>query len=146
MNTILLTCLIIVAVIVVAYLIYMAVGMLLFSLGTKKDDAERIIIEIRPTKKKKRSPKKKIEKWLVEYGSLAARHFAAWSLAREAKLTAVSGAMGHSSIETTQVYDKIVDRINEYLARYLSALMGEWVSTLSISNKLLAIWLKYHNQ
>lgn len=54
------------------------------------------------------------------------RHsFATWSLAGGAKLTAISGAMGHSSIETTQVYAKIVDRINENPARYLSALMGD---------------------
>lgn len=53
------------------------------------------------------------------------RHsFATWSLAGGAKLTAISGAMGHSSIETTQVYAKIVDRINENPARYLAALMG----------------------
>lgn len=54
------------------------------------------------------------------------RHsFATWSLAGGAKLTAISGAMGHSSIETTQVYAKIVDRIQENPARYLDALMGE---------------------
>lgn len=54
------------------------------------------------------------------------RHsFATWSLAGGAKLSAISGAMGHSSIETTQVYAKIVDRINENPARYLSALMGD---------------------
>lgn len=54
------------------------------------------------------------------------RHsFATWSLAGGAKLQAISGAMGHSSIETTQVYAKIVDRINENPARYLSALMGD---------------------
>lgn len=54
------------------------------------------------------------------------RHsFATWSLAGGAKLTAISGAMGHSSIETTQVYAKIVDRINENPARYLDALMGD---------------------
>jgi site-specific recombinase XerD len=53
------------------------------------------------------------------------RHsFATWSLAGGAKLQAISGAMGHSSIETTQVYAKIVDRIQENPARYLSALMG----------------------
>jgi site-specific recombinase XerD len=45
-------------------------------------------------------------------------------MAGGAKLTAISGAMGHSSIETTQVYAKIVDRINENPARYLDALMG----------------------
>lgn len=54
------------------------------------------------------------------------RHsFATWSLSGGAKLQAISGAMGHSSIETTQVYAKIVDRINENPARYLDALMGE---------------------
>jgi site-specific recombinase XerD len=53
------------------------------------------------------------------------RHsFATWSLAGGAKLTAISGAMGYSSIETTQVYAKIVDRINENPARYLDALIG----------------------
>jgi integrase/recombinase XerD len=53
------------------------------------------------------------------------RHsFATWSLAGGAKLTAISGVMGHSSIETTQAYAKIVDRINENPARYLDALMG----------------------
>lgn len=54
------------------------------------------------------------------------RHsFATWSLAGGAKLQAISGAMGHSSIETTQVYAKLVDRINENPARYLDALMGD---------------------
>lgn len=54
------------------------------------------------------------------------RHsFATWSLAGGAKLTAISGAMGHSSVETTMIYARIVDRINENPARYLSALMGE---------------------
>jgi hypothetical protein len=33
--------------------------------------------------------------------------------------------MGHSSIETTQVYAKIVDRINQNPATYLEALMGD---------------------
>lgn len=54
------------------------------------------------------------------------RHsFATWSLAGGAKLQAISGAMGHSSIETTQVYAKLVDRMTDNPARYLAALMGE---------------------
>jgi site-specific recombinase XerD len=53
------------------------------------------------------------------------RHsFATWSLAGGAKLQAISSAMGHTSIETTQVYARIVDRINENPARYLEALIG----------------------
>lgn len=54
------------------------------------------------------------------------RHsFATWSLAGGAKLQAISAAMGHSSIETTQVYAKLVDRMTDNPARYLAALMGE---------------------
>lgn len=54
------------------------------------------------------------------------RHsFATWSMAGGAKLSAISGAMGHSSIETTQVYAKIVDGITENPSRYLLALMGD---------------------
>lgn len=54
------------------------------------------------------------------------RHsFATWSLAGGAKLQAISGALGHSSIETTQVYAKLVDRLTDNPARYLAALLGE---------------------
>lgn len=54
------------------------------------------------------------------------RHsFATWSLAGGAKLSAISGALGHSSIETTMTYSRIVDKINENPSKYLSALMGD---------------------
>ena len=58
MNSFLLTCLTIIAVIVVAYLIYMAIGMFLFKRAAKKHGVERTIVEIRPMKKKKRKSKK----------------------------------------------------------------------------------------
>lgn len=59
MNSIVLTCLGIVAVIVVGYLIYMAVGMILFNRAAKQHGVERTIIEIGPKKKQKRKAKKK---------------------------------------------------------------------------------------
>jgi len=53
------------------------------------------------------------------------RHsFATWSLAGGAKLLSISQALGHSSIETTQVYAKLVDRIQENPTKYLEELMG----------------------
>jgi threonine/homoserine/homoserine lactone efflux protein len=58
MNSVLLTCLTIVAVIGVAYLIYMAIGMFLFNRAAKRQGVRRTIIEIRSTKKKKGKPKK----------------------------------------------------------------------------------------
>lgn len=54
------------------------------------------------------------------------RHsFATWSLAGGAKLMAISTALGHSSIETTMIYSRIVDKINENPSKYLDALMGD---------------------
>jgi len=53
------------------------------------------------------------------------RHsFATWSLAGGAKLLSISQALGHSSIETTQVYAKIVDRVQENPALYLGRMLG----------------------
>lgn len=50
---------------------------------------------------------------------------ATWALHGGAKLTAISAAMGHSSITTTQVYAKLVDAINENPARYLDSLLAD---------------------
>jgi len=53
------------------------------------------------------------------------RHsFATWSLAGGAKLLSISQALGHSSVETTQVYAKIVDRVQENPALYLGRMLG----------------------
>jgi len=53
------------------------------------------------------------------------RHsFATWSLHGGAKLFSISQAMGHSSIETTQVYAKIVDKVRENPSLYLEKMMG----------------------
>jgi len=49
--------------------------------------------------------------------------FATWSLAGGGKLEAISAAMGHSSIETTGVYAKVVDKIQENPARYLESML-----------------------
>jgi site-specific recombinase XerD len=53
------------------------------------------------------------------------RHsFATWSLAGGAKLLSISQALRQSSIETTQVYAQLVDRIQESPTKYLEELMG----------------------
>jgi len=52
------------------------------------------------------------------------RHsFATWSLAGGAKLESIQDALGHASVETTQVYAKIVDRIRENPTLYLEKLL-----------------------
>ena len=52
------------------------------------------------------------------------RHsFATWSLAGGAGLVSIQDALGHSSVETTQVYAKIVDRMRENPALYLEKLL-----------------------
>jgi len=52
------------------------------------------------------------------------RHsFATWSLAGGAKLEALSAVLGHSSIQTTLVYAKVVDKIKENPARYLESML-----------------------
>lgn len=38
---------------------------------------------------------------------------AAWSLAAGAKLLSINQALGHASVETTQVYPKTVDKVRE---------------------------------
>ena len=54
----------------------------------------------------------------------ALRHsFATWSLAGGAKLLAVSDALGHAQVTTTQRYAKIADQIRENPTRYLENLM-----------------------
>jgi integrase/recombinase XerD len=53
------------------------------------------------------------------------RHsFATWSLAGGAKLLSISQALGHSSVETTQIYAQIVDKVRENPTRYLERMMG----------------------
>jgi len=53
------------------------------------------------------------------------RHsFATWSLAGGAKLLSIQDALGHSSIETTQVYVRIVDRLRENPTLYLEKLLS----------------------
>lgn len=53
------------------------------------------------------------------------RHsFATWALAGGAKLLSISSAMGHSSVDTTQVYAQVVDKMQENPARYLEELLG----------------------
>lgn len=53
------------------------------------------------------------------------RHsFATWSLMGGAKLLSISAALGHSSIETTQTYAKVVDRVRENPTVFLERLMG----------------------
>jgi len=52
------------------------------------------------------------------------RHsFATWSLAGGAKLEAIQDALGHSSVETTQVYAKIVDKMQENPTVFLEKLL-----------------------
>jgi hypothetical protein len=43
---------------------------------------------------------------------------------RRAKLLSISQAPGHSSVETTQTYAKVVDRIRDNPTKYLEELMG----------------------
>jgi len=53
------------------------------------------------------------------------RHsFATWSLAGGAKLLAVSDALGHAQVTTTQRYAKIADHIRENPTRYLEGLLN----------------------
>lgn len=53
------------------------------------------------------------------------RHsFATWSRAGGASIDALAAEMGHSSTQTTLLYAKIVDRMQENPAKYLAALMG----------------------
>ncbi len=53
------------------------------------------------------------------------RHsFATWSLEAGAKLESIQATLGHASVETTQVYAKIVDRWRENPALYLEKLLG----------------------
>ena len=42
----------------------------------------------------------------------------------EAVCDRMQGRVGHSSVETTQVYTKMVDRITENPTKYLEELMG----------------------
>jgi len=52
------------------------------------------------------------------------RHsFATWSLAGGAKLESIQDALGHDSIETTQIYAKVVDRMRENPTLYLERLI-----------------------
>jgi integrase/recombinase XerD len=52
------------------------------------------------------------------------RHsFATWSLAGGAKLESIQDTLGHASVETTQVYAKIVDKMRENPTLYLEKLM-----------------------
>jgi site-specific recombinase XerD len=53
------------------------------------------------------------------------RHsFATWSLAGGAKLESIQDTLGHASVETTQVYAKIVDRMRENPTLYLEKLLS----------------------
>jgi len=55
----------------------------------------------------------------------ALRHSAAtWARAGGAKLDAISDMLGHASVTTTQVYAKLVDKMEENPARYLEALLA----------------------
>lgn len=54
----------------------------------------------------------------------ALRHsFATWSLAGGAKLESIQDTLGHSSVETTQVYAKIVDKMTENPTLYLEKIL-----------------------
>jgi len=54
----------------------------------------------------------------------ALRHsFATHSLANGAELLAISGALGHASVTTTQVYARIVDKAKKNPAKYLTGLL-----------------------
>lgn len=46
------------------------------------------------------------------------------ALATGASLDAIANALGRASTDTTRIYAKIVDRMDENPARYLVALMG----------------------
>lgn len=50
---------------------------------------------------------------------------AAWSLAAGAKLLSINQALGHASVETTQVYPKTVDKVRENPIKYLEELVGD---------------------
>jgi site-specific recombinase XerD len=53
------------------------------------------------------------------------RHsFATWSLAGGAKLESIQDTLGHASVETTQVYAKIVDKMRENPTLYLEKLLS----------------------
>ncbi|MBN1139142.1 MAG: tyrosine-type recombinase/integrase [Anaerolineae bacterium] len=55
----------------------------------------------------------------------ALRHSAAtWARAGGARLDAIAGMLGHTSITTTSIYARLVDRMAENPARYLEAMMG----------------------
>jgi site-specific recombinase XerD len=72
-----------------------------------------------------------VDGYLVKIGAKKAgvschalRHtFATQSLAAGASLLAISGAMGHSSVTTTQVYAKIVDKARNNPAKFLVGLL-----------------------
>jgi len=52
------------------------------------------------------------------------RHsFATWSLAGGAKLESIQDTLGHSSVETTQVYAKIVNKMTENPTLYLEKML-----------------------
>jgi len=54
----------------------------------------------------------------------ALRHsYATLSLAAGASLLAISGSLGHSSVTTTQVYAKIVDKARNNPAKLLGGLL-----------------------
>lgn len=73
-----------------------------------------------------------VDKYLTELGLKAEgischalRHSAAtWARAGGARLDAIAGMLGHTSVTTTSVYARIVDKITENPARYLEELMG----------------------
>jgi len=54
------------------------------------------------------------------------RHSAAtWARFAGAKLDAIGAMLGHSKLETTQVYARIVDKVQENPSRYLDELLGD---------------------
>ena len=73
-----------------------------------------------------------VDGWLEELGLKgrgischALRHSAAtWARAGGAKVDAIADMLGHSSVDTTRIYSKIVDRLKENPTRYLEELMG----------------------
>jgi hypothetical protein len=54
------------------------------------------------------------DRWLITH----------WWLAKRRSSLRIWQALGHASIETTQTYAKVVDRIRENPTRYLEELMG----------------------
>ena len=72
-----------------------------------------------------------VDEYLADVGLKAAgischslRHSAAtWARAGGAKLDAIADQLGHSSTDTTRVYSKIVNRMQENPARYLEAML-----------------------